>query len=732
MPSLHIHSLLVLADRAIGCPMAAARVYFHFGGFVLMVPFFTRSLRTGLLFGASLCALGAVAAHAAPPVATPMITQVDDATVTALPGDRPAALSVVTDNGALPAAMQLPEIRLALKRQPAQQAALDLLVKEQQDKSSPEYHHWLTPAELRAYGPAQSDIDKVTAWLGRQGLTVNSVSRSGMEINFGGSAEAVEKAFHTEIHNVTLHGEAHVTNMAAPSVPSALLPVVVGVTLNNFFPKPLVERPTPAYTAVTSSGTFYAVTPSDFDTIYNETPLLNGSAFGTPITGAGVTVALIEQTQIQPADITSFRTSFGLNGYGGTLTQINPGGCKAPGFIADEVEAALDAEWAGATAPGATLLEAECKTVAPLNFGVETALQNLVEDGTTATAFSISYGGNEVDEGLSFEDSWANLTEEAAAEGIAVFVSTGDSGVSTTEDGYASSGLFINGLSDTPNNTAVGGTDFLDTAMGEDSKYWSSSNSASGGSALSYVPETPWNNSCASTVIATVAKTTPTKLCMTDSSTGQPGVGGSGGQSVYFSKPSWQLTSIPGMPNDNLRDQPDISLFAANGEFAHFYLFCMSDKKEGGSPCDYSNSTDLLGNAAGGTSFASPDFAGIAALIQQAAMVSGSTPQTGNLAPLLYTLAAKQYASKSGITSCNASLGNKIGKTCTFYNVTQGNNAEPCNKGSTDCVGGTTGKGILYNKSVTTAEAYTAQQGYSLAVGLGTVNVTNLVEASAP
>ncbi len=699
-----------------------------------MVPFFSRSIRTGMLLGASLLALGAVAARAAPPVVTAVVTQVDDATVAALPGDRPGAINLATDSGVLPAAAELPEIRLELKRPAALQAALDRLVEQQQDKASPEYHHWLTPADLRAYGPAQADIDQVTEWLARRGLKVNSVSRSGMEIDFGGSAAAVGQAFHTEMHALNLRGEAHIANLSAPSVPAALLPVVAGVTLNDFFPKPMMRRARPSLTAPTPEGTFYAVTPPDFATIYNVNPLFSGAAVGIPITGAGITVALVEQTRIRPSDIATFRTSFGLSGYPGTLTQENPGGCKPAGFTGDEGEAALDAEWSGSTAPGATLLEAECATVPPLYFGVETALQNLVEAGTTATVFSISYGGNEAESGYAFEDGWVNLVEEAAAEGISVFVSTGDSGVSTSEGGFASDGLFVNGLSDTAYNTAVGGTDFLDTALGENSTYWSSANSATGQSARSYIPETPWNNSCASQVIAATESTTPAQLCAAQPTIGQPGVGGSGSQSVFFTKPYWQLTTIPGMPNDNRRDQPDVSLFAANGIFNHFYLLCMSDTSEGGAPCNYRNVNDLLTNAAGGTSFAAPDFAGIAALIQQTAMLEGvQTPQSGNLAPLLYKLAAAQYANTLARSTCNSSLGNKISSGCTFYNVTAGNNAEPCVAGTVDCVGGgAAGVGILYNREVTPEEAYPAHLGYSLAAGLGTVNVTNLVISSIP
>ena len=701
-----------------------------------MAPLCPRSIRARLLLATSLCAFGTMAARAAIPAAVPMVTGVvDDTTTATLAGDRPAALDAAADAGALAARTALPEIRLELKRPAARQAALDRLVDEQQDRSSPSYHHWLTPSELRGYGPAQADIDHVAAWLARHGLAVNSVSRSGMEIDFGGTAAAVADAFHTGMHAVTMRGAAHVANMSAPSVPAALRPVIAGVTLHNFFPEPTVRRTTPSLTKKTPYGTFYAVTPADFATIYNLNPLFNGaSSSGAPVTGAGVTVALLEQTRILPGDVATFRSTFGLGGYAGTLTEVHPGDCTPPGFIGDEGEAALDAEWAGATAPGATLLEAECKTVPPLYFGVETAMQNLVEGGTDATVFSISYGGNEAENGYAFEAGWTNLVEEAAAEGIAVFVSTGDSGVSTNEGGIASDGLFVNGLSDTPYNTAVGGTDFLDTALGQNGVYWRNGNTPTGQSARSYIPETPWNNSCASKVVAAfVAAATPAQLCAEAPGIGQPGVGGSGSESVFYAKPKWQLTTIPGMPDDRRRDQPDVSLFAANGLFGHFYLFCMSDRNEGGRPCDYHKVGDFLANAAGGTSFAAPAFAGIAALAQQAQAIAGVKPaRTGNLAPLLYRLAAAQYASKLAIATCNSTLGNAVSSGCAFYDVTVGSIAEPCAKGTVGCQGGAVGAGILHNPRVTMKDAYPAQPGYSLATGLGTVNVTNLVESLAP
>jgi subtilase family serine protease len=671
---------------------------------------------------------GAASAASLPPAAPLVKGPVDDSVITSLTGDLPHALATARDQGKLDDRTALPHIRLELKRPADRQAALDKLAHDQQVRGSAVYRKWLTPAELRAYGPAQADIDKVTAWLVSHGLTVHGISPSGMSIVFGGSAKQVATAFHTELHTV-MHGlEAHIANVSAPAIPSALAPVVTGVTLANFFPKPQFAKVTPAITQGTSNGTFYAVGPADFDTIYNINPLLGSNNFyGAPITGAGVTVAVVEQTIIKTKDWNRFRQEFGLTGYAGTLTQTHPGGCTAPGFTGDEVEAALDAEWASAPAPDAAIIEASCATVAPLDFGVETALTNLVEGGTTATIFSISYGGDEAANGLSFEQGWVNLLEEGAAEGISIFVSSGDSGSSADEGSIDVDGLFVNGLADSAYNVSVGGTDFYDTALGQDTKYWRPTDKAYGSSAISYVPEIPWNNGCSSSILwKFVGATDAISLCNDTTFTGgQNNIGGSGSQSVYYPKPDWQLTSVPGMPNDGVRDQPDVSLFAANGLWGHFYVYCMSDAKEGGAPCVYTGN-NIFNNAAGGTSFASPAFAGVTALIQQ---TIGSA--LGNVGPELYTLAQAQYTNPYLLTNCNATLGNKISSACVFNDIRNGDIVEPCYKGSPNCSiskESTNGIGILAIKPGSgEGLAYLAGPGYSVATGLGTVNVTNLL-----
>ena len=79
------------------------------------------------------------------------------------------------------------------------------------------------------YGPAQADIATITSWLTGHGFTVKQVTKDRMSIRFNGTAAQVESTFHTEIHNLSVNGKAHIANMSDPQIPAALAPVVVGV-----------------------------------------------------------------------------------------------------------------------------------------------------------------------------------------------------------------------------------------------------------------------------------------------------------------------------------------------------------------------------------------------------------------------------------------------------------------------------------------------------------------------
>jgi subtilase family serine protease len=665
-----------------------------------------------------------------------IVGAVDETQLVTLKGNtHPLALAKY-DQGAVSDSLSMEHMYLQLKRSPDQEQALENLLADIQNPQSPNYHRWLTADELgKDYGPAQQDIDTVVNWLSSHGMQVNGVSKSGLTIDLSGTAGQVRDAFHTEIHSYKVNGTMHIANASDPQIPAALSTVVAGFnSLNDFMPKPAIRKPTSAF-SFTCTGCpdsfaglqIYDEAPPDFATIYNVTPLYKSAK---PITGKGQTVVVLELSDIQPSDFATFRHAFGLSSYSGKLNQIHPGpGCIDPGLNRAEGEAAIDSEWAGAVAPDADVDLASCAST-QTNAGIFIAAQNLLDLASPPPIMSLSYITCEPALGPSGNLFLAELWEQAALEGVSVFVASGDSGAASCDDfntaTYAQDGIATNGLASTPFNVATGGTDFLDTFEGDNSTYWSTSNSATGKSAKSYVPEMPWDDSCASSVLYTYyGFTSGVTFC--NNSPFLNIVAGSGAPSFVYAKPYWQK-NIYGNPNDGVRDLPDVSLFASNLFWSHAVLLCMSDANQGGFPCNYSNPTDALNNSAGGTSFSAPQFASIQALINQ--KVGG---RQGNPDPIYYDLARTQYGTPSspnhaGLSDCNATLGNAVPSWCTFRDITVGNNDVPC-YGTNDCFGSAgLSLGVLSTSDSKLKVAYPAQTGWDFSTGIGSVNVTNLVK----
>jgi subtilase family serine protease len=202
--------------------------------------------------------------------------------------------------------------------------------------------------------------------------------------------------------------------------------------------------------------------------------------------------------------------------------------------------------------------------------------------------------------------------------------------------------------------------------------------------------------------------------------TGSPAVNGVvSGSCQGYAKPAWQA-GIFGNPNDGVRDIPDVALFAANGVWGHFYLYCWTDIANGGASCSGAPSSWA---GAGGTSFSSPIMAGIQALINQ-----NTASRWGNPNPYYYALAATEY----GSTSTSSCLSSSVPSgTCTFYDVTQGDMDVVCG-GTTDCYGSSSGRrsivyGVLSTSSSSLIPAYSSGSGWDFATGIGSVNATNLV-----
>src|SRR6266436_5520177 len=681
-------------------------------------------------------AVGAVTSQA--PAIHARITQaIDETQIVRLRGNVHPLARPEFDQGLVGDATPMKRMMLVLQRSPEQQAALSKFMDEQLSKDSPNFHKWLTPTQFgKQFGPADADIQTVTDWLTRQGFQAIKVGAGRTAIEFSGNVAHVRNAFHTEIHQLTVNGETRQANFSDPQIPAALTPVVAGIVSLHNFPRKSFKHGTgihtatrpipgsPQFTTTSGCGTSntqpcYVVGPADFAKIYNIPPSL---------TGAGQHIAIVADSNINPQDVTDFRTLFGLPANPPNIIVNGPD----PGLNGDEGEADLDVQVSGMVAPLATIdfVASEDTLTAA---GIDLSAFYII-DNNIAPVMSESFGACENALGTAGNQFFNSLWEQAAAQGITVMIAAGDPGSAGCDDftipspNVATGGLAVSGFASTPFNVAVGGTDFDDFFPApKQTSFWNPSTGNAAGtreSAMGYIPEIPWNNSCATnattaaTLIAACVNPNPSSLLNISA--------GSGGPSSVYAKPAWQSGIIPTgiAAGDNHRYIPDVSLFASDGpQSLSFYLLCEADGIPAGNPpsCAPDSTGHFSFFSAGGTSASSPAFAAIMALINQ------THGRQGNANPVLYKIAA------TAGQSCNSSTEALSGSTCAFNDVTKGNNSVPCAGNSPNCSSNAANtNGVLVAPAFATTPAWTtaagsgALPGYDLATGLGSVNVTNL------
>jgi subtilase family serine protease len=692
--------------------------------------------------------------------AEPMIQQqVNDNLRVVLHGNTYPLARPEFDQGPVPDDMPISHRALVLHRPQSQEQALERFMAEQQDPSSANFHHWLTPLEYgQQYGPAQSDIDAVTAWLASKGFSDVTVANGRDFVDFSGTAAQFNQAFQTSIHYYSVKGKQYWANSSDPSIPAALAPVVVGIAALHDFPKhpayhvfsksprAIARKVHPAYSFPANCSTDplsaefcgFGLGPGDFGKIYNVTPLWSGG-----ITGTGVNIDVIGQSNIDLTDVSTFRSIFGLASKNPTVT-ISGG--QDPGLVSgDEGESDLDVEWSGAVAPNANInLVTASTNVRGVDFAANCAVDPSYNASCntsgqpTPDIISESYDQCELLMGISGNAEYLALWQKAAAEGISVLLATGDNGASVCvptnqAPGPATFGLAVSGLASTPYDVAVGGTDFDYNEFQNPGTYWSAGNNTSGSltniSVLGYIPETTWNVSCTNFIFGlALFNATPLENCNDSAllnlngfdyiSTGGGGGGVSNcttsdGRDVSscsggYAAPIWQVG--PGVPSGMKRALPDVSMFAGNGFNYASYIVCEqdADPSNTGNPCSLTadNYEDFV--QVGGTSASAQVFAGIMALVvqKQGGLRQGLPNST------LYKLAATQTLSACG-------SNNSPSSTCIFYDVTDGTIAQPCASGSPNCTTGGNTYGVL--------NGYSSATGYDLATGLGSVNAANLV-----
>lgn len=506
--------------------------------------------------------------------------EIGTGTHTTLAGQVHAFATAENDQGPAEDSLALPNLTLVLKPTAQQQADLEAFLARQQDPGSPDFHHWLTPAEYgNRFGISQPDIDRMTAWLAGRNLHVISVPLSRNSIVFSGRVRDVEKAFGTQIHRYTVKGVRHYANASAPLVPASLSGMITAIHgLHDFRLQARKARYTSAV-----DGTTHYLTPDDIAAIYDVTPLLNA---GTD--GAGQKIAIVGQTQVNLNDIREFRNAYNLPA--NDPQPILVPGLPDPGISSSDLgEADLDLEWSGAVARKATIVYVYSQDVTDaLHYAIS---QNL------APVISMSYGLCESLTGNAEVSSLRMYAQQANSQGITWLAASGDSGGADCYDpaSKSTSPIAVDAPASVPEVTGVGGLEFNEGS----GTWWNSANSSNLASATGYIPEMVWNDS--------VADNTPAS--------------GGGGASNFFSKPAWQTG--PGVPGDSARDVPDIS-FAASADHDGYLFF------SGG-----------VRGVVGGTSVSTPVFAGMLALLNQYQVANGfqTTPGLSNINPQLYSMA---------------------------------------------------------------------------------------------
>jgi MYXO-CTERM domain-containing protein len=577
------------------------------------------------------------------------------------------------DRGPLDPAKHIANLSMVFKLSPAQLADREALKAALVDPKSPHFHQFLTTSEYAArFGAPRTNVERAKTWLASQGLEVHEDSPLGARVTFSGTVDALQSAFRTEMRNYEVAGKMHYAMRMAPAFPSDIGELVAQVTnTHDFYPKPMVRRAIkpPVETPEFESGSTIGFAVPDWANVYDVAPLYTTGVGGKPIDGTGVSIGIVGVAEISQSDVTAWRTTLGLAANPITMTLVPNTGTAQGGQEGAGLEATLDVEWSGGLAPSATV---NYVFVGSEDQNVDDATYYAIDNNLTAV-LSESWGGCEgyyTQAGYGPADQNVIDVYGSAANvlGISYVASSGDSGAEGCADGGLA-GLYAVIPAAYPGVTSVGGTQFSKASLSGTPYFTAYSTS-----------EAVWNESSK-----------------------QGAASGGGGISVLFDRPSYQsgvptctpVGSLPigGLNPANQRQVPDVAFTAAegsNGTMADLMECTISKATQDCSP----NGGAPKFNAAGGTSFAAPSFAGVVALMVQAA-----GGRLGNINPMLYTLASTTPAA--------------------FHDITLGTNEVSCTPGTDNgCPAGA-------------KYGYAAATGYDCGAGLGSMDVYKAVTALA-
>ncbi len=623
-------------------------------------------------------------------------------------------------------------------------AGLDEMVRQMYDRSSANYHHWLTLKQYEArFAPSAAEMAVVQQHLAANHLRVVYTDQLNHAVTARGTVADIERATGVRLNRVLINGETHRRPSAAPVIPGAAGALVYAVqgladiTYKSHARRPIdpdTDKPFPGVAlsaAVPASsaggaekffnsvclgetqtrsfkatgefaqytGTRYGnnidsgppnYAPCGYDAPEMQTAYGLAPLYRQGLDGAGQTVVIVDAYG-SDSIATDAYTFSAINGLPPLLLLSNfniyyptgPTNCKG-NTCGWDLETSLDVEWSHAMAPGANiaLVLGVDNQDSSLDLAVLYAIDNLL-----GNVISNSYGESEASLVAGDPQELVvnnNINETGAALGISVNYSSGDSGDNLAAYGATT----VEMPASSPYATAVGGTSLF---LKKDN---------------SIEVQTGWGNNY--TRIAGYA---------TSGDTGQPplippdflgfSAGAGGGVSGVWARPPYQK-SLRGP----WRHVPDIAMVADP------YTGVEVIFTEGGS--------QLIG-VVGGTSLACPTFSGIWAIANQAAGV-----KLGQAAPILYGLPAGAITDIIRVKGPDNVHGFTHVEHSGDVDYTSAELLAPVQE-NTDFIG------ALYNGTSTrwyalsfgTDSSLTTGPGWDDVTGLGTPNGADFVTAAA-
>jgi subtilase family serine protease len=477
---------------------------------------------------------------------------------------------------------------------------------------SADYRQFLTSAQYQAqYAPTAAALQAVSNYLSSNGLTVAATGAENSYVAFTGTVAEAEAAFGVTINRYKRNG-ATVQAPAGPvNLPTSLASSVLTVegldTSEHYVtpPRPAAAPPAGFRNARPCSiyyGQIQATYQADYSTPLPQFdgktlayapcgytgPYLRAAYEGnTSLDGSGVTVAITDAYASPKiaSDAQKYATNNGDGGYApGQLTQTtassftHAGKCGPSGWYGEET---LDVEAVHAMAPGANIHyygAASC-----FDDDLLDALTQVVIDDQ-AQLVTNSWGEPEEGEDASTVPAYEAVFLQGAIEGISFMFSSGDEGDELANTGYVQADY----PTSDPYVTSVGGT------------------STEIGSSGQIIDETGWGT---------------VKYSLSSNGTAWNLVGflygSGGGYSALFNKPAYQASAVSGA----YRGVPDVAMDA--------------DPNTGmliGETQTFPDGKYYDQYRIGGTSLASPLFAGLTAL-----GIENAGSAVGLLNPTIYS-----------------------------------------------------------------------------------------------